>query len=293
MAEHSVICRTTTIEIADSVVARLEPTGRPNGQSILFVHGMWCGAWVWRNYLQFFSALGYACYALNLRGHHPSRPVPGIGKVSLSEYLTDVREVALALGDPILVGHSMGGLLVQKLTETAAPAAVVAITPAPPRGIFALRTARLLRAVATHGREMVLRRSLMLDQREAAWLALNGFSALEQARIYACFVPESGRAAFEMVCLGLKVNQARLRCPMLVVGARNDNMTPVQVVRKVAKKYRADYREYARSAHMIIMEPGWEDVSQDIASWLTGANDMAVRASGSNGLRLEMAVGDQ
>jgi pimeloyl-ACP methyl ester carboxylesterase len=257
------------IEIAGVAVEQLAPRGPSHDQAILFIHGMWCGAWVWRNYLSFFSALGYACYALNLRGHHPSRPVSDIGKVSVKEYLTDVRDVAGALGNPILIGHSMGGLLVQKLAEEIAPPAVVAITPAAPRGIFALRTPRLLWAAATHAQAIALRRPLIIGREEADRLALNGLPLPARARIYDCFVPESGCAIFEIACLGLRVDQSRLRGPMLVIAARHDNLTPVKLVKRIAKRYGAAYREYARNAHMIIMEPGWSQVAEEIAAWLS------------------------
>jgi len=68
--------------------------------------------------MEFFSSLGYPCYALTLRGHCHSRPVKDIGKISVYDYVEDVREVyehlARTLPKPIVFGHSMGGLLARR-----------------------------------------------------------------------------------------------------------------------------------------------------------------------------------
>src|SRR2546429_3627461 len=131
---------------------------------------MWGGSWMWDNWLGFFAGRGYACYALNLRGHHGSKPVRDIGRVPFHDYLADARGVAAAIGSPILVGHSMGGLLVQKLAEVADPPAVVLLTPAAPRGIFPLCTLELLRLSLKHAHEMLLSRAIRPSFEEAETL---------------------------------------------------------------------------------------------------------------------------
>ena len=55
---------------------------------------MWGGSWYWRDYLRFFSSRGYVCFAIDLRGHHGSRPVPDIGKMSLRDYVDDICDAA-------------------------------------------------------------------------------------------------------------------------------------------------------------------------------------------------------
>jgi alpha-beta hydrolase superfamily lysophospholipase len=125
------------IEIAALKILKVEPDRPSKDIPLLFVHGMWEGAWLWKGYLDFFSSCGYTCYALNLRGHDGSKPATDIGKVSIHDYIADARTVAEELNNPVLIGHSMGGLLVQKLAELLEPPAIVAIAPAAPRGIFA------------------------------------------------------------------------------------------------------------------------------------------------------------
>ena len=95
---------------AESVVlANLDVVGvaglerRP--ASLVFVHGMWGGAWVWEHWLPFFAARGWDGYAINLRGRAGSRPVADIGRVPLADYIEDVAAVARQLGDVVVVGH--------------------------------------------------------------------------------------------------------------------------------------------------------------------------------------------
>lgn len=232
---------------------------------------MWEGAWFWEGYLDFFSSHGYACYAVDLRGRRGSKPVSDIGKVSIQDYIADVRTVAEELNHPVLIGHSMGGLLVQKLAELLDPPAIVAITPAAPRGIFALNTWTVFKAALRHWREIFLGRPLMPSRAEMSRLELNRLPPEEQDRIYHRLLPESGRQTFDIAVKGLPVDASKVRCPVLVIGASEDNITAAKMVSKIARKYKADYKEYEGFAHMIVLEPGWERVAQDIANWLQGA----------------------
>jgi alpha-beta hydrolase superfamily lysophospholipase len=90
----------------------------------------------------------------------------------------------------------------------------------------------------------------------------------EQERVLAQSVPESGRLAFDIGIRGLPVDASKVCCPFLVIGAGEDNITPSKTIRKIAYKYRADYREYPGFAHMIVLEPEWERVAADLADWL-------------------------
>ena len=131
--------RTESLVLGGLDVVRVGAVGRARPASLLFVHGMWGGAWVWERWLPFFAARGWDGYALNLRGRAGSRSVADVGRVPLADYVEDAAAVARCLGEVVVVGHSMGGLVAQALAATLDPVAVVAVTPAAPRGIWALR----------------------------------------------------------------------------------------------------------------------------------------------------------
>lgn len=257
-----------TSEIAGLAVETVEPRGPARPAPVLFVHGMWGGAWMWQPYMDFFAARGWRCHALNLRGHHGSRPVSDIGRVSIHDYVADARAVAEALGLPVVLGHSMGGLLAQKLAELLPLPAVVAFTPAAPRGILAITTLELARAALRHLPEILGRRPLMPAFAEIEALELNRLPPADRRAVYARMVPESGRMTFDIAVTGLRVDPRQVRAPMLVIAGSDDRITPAPMVRRVARRYGATLREYPGFAHMLLMEPGWERIASDIAAWL-------------------------
>jgi pimeloyl-ACP methyl ester carboxylesterase len=105
---------------------------------LLFVHGAQHAAWCWDDhFLDFFADNGYRAIALSLRGHGGSPVSKPLNKCTIADYLEDVRSVAATLPTtPVLVGHSMGGFIVQKYLETGKAPAAVLVSSAQPRSFF-------------------------------------------------------------------------------------------------------------------------------------------------------------
>jgi pimeloyl-ACP methyl ester carboxylesterase len=246
----------------------IEPQGPPQPHPILFVHGWWGGAWVWDRFMPFFAARGYPCYALNLRGNHGSKPVANLGKVSFADHLDDVRIVAKRLGNPIIIAHSAGGLLAHKLAEEALFPAVVALAPAAPRGVFALVSWTLLRLAIRYGPAMLKQEPFLPDKPTMVEIDLNRLPAAEQEAVYQRLVPAPGRQGTDVAILGVPINRAKIRSPLLIVAGHDDNLTPLSVVQATARKLGATLHEYPSHAHYLIREPGWEAIAHDIVQWL-------------------------
>ena len=95
---------------------------------LLFVHGAYVAAWCWEEHFQpWFAHRGWSTYAVSLSGHGKSRNREHLDSYSIDDYVRDVAEVAARLpAPPILIGHSMGGMVVQKyLEQYDAPATVL------------------------------------------------------------------------------------------------------------------------------------------------------------------------
>lgn len=245
----------------------------PSRSPLLFVHGLAAAANVFEHYLPFFAALGHPCYALNLRGRAGSRPGTSIGSVAFAEYVDDALEAARAVGalheaTPIVVGHSMGGLVAQQLAARGEVAAAVLISPAPPRGIAVL-TWPLISRMARYIGAMLRSRPFVARWEDFRVLVLNGFPVDEQPAAFDRLVPDSGRVARQLAFAGVAVDARAVRCPMLVVGGDADRFVPLAVVRRVAARYGAPLHVAAGRAHMIPLEPGWADTAARIAEWLT------------------------
>jgi pimeloyl-ACP methyl ester carboxylesterase len=107
------------------------------------INGMFCSAWHWSNYEDFFMTKGYECIVPTLRYHNtdPKEPPnPKLGTTSLLDYAEDLENLILHLDEkPILMGHSMGGLFAQIWGSRGLAKALVLLTPAPPSGINALK----------------------------------------------------------------------------------------------------------------------------------------------------------
>jgi pimeloyl-ACP methyl ester carboxylesterase len=254
--------------IGDLLLEHAVPLGGPSRPApLLLVHGMWGGSWYLRNYLQAAAEAGWDAWAVNLRGHGGSRPVPDLGRVSVLDYVEDVRECLKSLGEAVVLGHSMGGLIAQKAAEGGGVRAAVFVTSAAPRGVIVLRWPVIARMVPYLG-AMLGSRPFQVSFENARDLELNRLSPERQAWIYPQFGPESGRAARELAFGLIPVDPARVACPTLVVAAGDDQITPPGVQRRIARRYGADYLEAAGHAHMLMLEDGWGVPFGQILAWL-------------------------
>jgi pimeloyl-ACP methyl ester carboxylesterase len=105
-------------------------TERPN--PMFFVHGNFCGSWCWRNFLTYFASRGTPCYAVNFRGHWLSDGHAKLGEAITEDYVRDVEECVEAISaEVILVGHSMGGIVSQKVAENNRVKSLVLLDSAP------------------------------------------------------------------------------------------------------------------------------------------------------------------
>lgn len=120
-----------------------EPEAPLRATPLLFVHGAWCWA---EHFLPYFAQHGYVSHALDLRGHGKSDGMNRLRWTSLANYGADVEQVIRQLEQPpVLIGHSMGGLIVQKYLETHQSPAAVLLASVPIRG-----TRRYLLRLAAH-----------------------------------------------------------------------------------------------------------------------------------------------
>ena len=111
-------------------------------ETIFLIHGMWGGPWYWENYKHVFEQQGYRCIAATLPFHDMAPgdvPDPRLGTCSLLDYAAAIEQEIRRIGlKPIIVGHSMGGLLAQILGSRGLAKALVLLSPSSPAGIIGL-----------------------------------------------------------------------------------------------------------------------------------------------------------
>lgn len=253
--------------VGDLTVAVERPSTASTKPPVLLIHGMFGGAWYLEGYQRLLAQHGYESHALNLRGHHGSRPVNDIGHVSLFDYVADATEVARAMNRPIVIGHSMGGLIAQKLAETGDCRAAVLLAAAPPRWIPPVSWL-LLRKQVKYARALMFFDALVPDRGDADALMFNRTPVHERDAFFARLVPESGKAGLQLSFGAIAIHEPRVSCPVLVVTGRDDQFVVPRVARAIARKYKAPLRVHDGFAHHIMAEPGWEKPAADIIAWL-------------------------
>ncbi len=249
-------------------------------KTIVMIHGMFGSSWCWDWFKPYFENKGYKCHTPILRHHDISpleNPPKELGTTSLNDYVNDLEKYILKLDEkPILIGHSMGGLLVQLLAAKGLGTKAVMFTPASPSGINALSWSVFKCFSRFFTTWAFWRKPYRISYKLAVYAFLHLMPEQEQKQAYNLLVPESGRAAAE---IGLwmfdknnasKVDETKIHCPMLITSASKDRIVPASVVKKVYKKYirNAEYKEFENHSHWLIGEQGWEDVADYVAKWL-------------------------
>ena len=153
--------------------------------------------------------------------------------------------------------------------------AAVAITSGVPAGINAFTPSVLWSFKSIISRWGFWRKPHKLTFKEAVYSMMHLMSEAEQIKFYEQMVYDSGRATSEVGFWYFdprkttRVDEKKVTCPLLLIGAVQDRITPVSASRKIAQKYtHADYKEYPGHAHWILHEPGWDKVASDILEWL-------------------------
>ena len=249
-------------------------------RNIVMIHGMCCGSWVWNNYKEYFEDKGYICHTPVLRYHDiqpGDKPDPALGTTSLHDYAKDLEKYIENLDEtPILMGHSMGGLLSQILGAQGLAQGLVLLTPASPGGINALKYSVIKSFWSILTKWGFWRNPFRFSFKATVYAMLHLLPKADQKFIYDRLVFESGKAAGEIGFWYLdpnrasRVDESKVTCPVLVIAGAEDRVTPAYVVRKVAEKYKpvSTYKEFNNHAHWVLSEKGWEEIGSFISEWL-------------------------
>ena len=239
---------------------------------LLFIPGMLHGAWCWEEYfLDYFAQQGYAAHALNLRGHGNSEGREQLRWTRIADYVTDVEETVREMPSaPILIGHSMGGFIIQKYLEHHDLPGAVLLSSPPPSGLIrtVLRIARrqplafaksnltfsLLPVIATPqlARQAFFSEDVPDEQMLTYWRQMQD---------------ESYRALLDMVALDLP-RPRKVTAPLLVLGAERDNMLSPDEIRQTARAYQTQAVIIPGVAHNSMLERNWQAVAERILNWL-------------------------
>jgi pimeloyl-ACP methyl ester carboxylesterase len=260
-----------TIEI--EVLSAL-PKQQQNATPLLFVHGAYASAQQWAPFfLPFFAEQGYPAHAVSVRGHGGSGGRDDARAARLRDYVADALRVMDGLSNPpVLVGHSMGGMIVQKiLVERAVPAAVL-MCSAPPHGLLGsslqamfgnpvmFRDMAALQRAPESATVDGARRALFLDGTADDWIR----------RVLPRAEAESDAVMLDMTYRDLPPSRGRRDVPMLVLGAGRDACITRTAVRETARAFGVEAEMFEDLPHAMMLVPEWEQVARRILDWLSG-----------------------
>lgn len=254
------------------IISRFPP--RPTSQiPLLFVHGAFCGAWVWdEHFLPYFAENGYEVHALSLHGHGESEQPAHVHQNCLADYVGDLNEAVQRLAvTPVLVGHSLGGVVVQKWLKNHEAAGVVLMGSGPPHGMLPSSLGMLL-----YDPFLVLQITLaqLLGPRAASAegtrraLFSDSLPADTVNRHFARGSAESLRVGFELAWPDFPGPTWNHEMPILVLGAENDFFVSPTMVKATADVYGTRAKIFPNMAHAMMLEPGWQGVADRILGWL-------------------------
>jgi pimeloyl-ACP methyl ester carboxylesterase len=230
-------------------------------ETIVFVHGMCHGAWCWQeHFIPFFEKLGYTCVAFDLPGHEVQGNTRRIA-YSLGDYVEALHRVVANLETPpIIIGHSMGGMILQKYLQKESCKRAILLASVPPSGVLFAS----LRALFHYPGLIpyLLELNLLGGFKKYPQLMFNDPALSTRYAPRMC--AESFLAYVELM---IPVNH-RTSVPLLVVGGSADGLISVQEFANTAKHYNAQLEIIEGGSHDLMLDKDFEKSAEAIKSWL-------------------------
>lgn len=251
------------------------PSSSSTKPPLLFLHGAFSGAWVWaEHFLPYFADHGYPAYALSLRGHGGSHGREQLAQLGLDDYVEDAREAIRSLGrPPILLGHSMGGMVAQRCLGLERLSGLVLMSAVPPRGALASNFHLGLRAPVlwfefTEAAAAGPRRSVMASPRMRQMLLSDDLPPSLVASYMGRMQRESRRALADLQFPNIWLGAWCYGVPALVTGRADDGLIPRAVLTETAWFHASDLRVLSGDAHLVMLESRWQESADLIRDWL-------------------------
>jgi pimeloyl-ACP methyl ester carboxylesterase len=249
-------------------------------KTIVFIHGMFMNPLCWEKWIPYYESKGYHCVAPawpgrdksveELRKNHPNLE---LAKLKLNHVVDHMDAFIRDLDErPAIIGHSMGGLVVQLLLQRDLVVAGIAIDPAPPAGVFTTEFS-FVKSNFPAINPFLLSQPVQMTFEHFQYAFVNTLPLDEQRAAYDHYVvPESRGVPTSSLGAAGKVDFSMLRRPLLITAGEKDHIIPASLNRSNHQKYKGpsvtDFKEFTGRDHFIIGERGWEEVADYCLAWL-------------------------
>ncbi len=253
-----------------------------NTPPLFFIHGMWSTPHVWDWFKARYEAAGHTVLAPVLPYHDidpDAPPATILATLGVEDYVDSLLAALRELPEKaVIIGHSMGGLLAQRVAEIAGARGLVLLSPSPTASTQSLAFAPLRTLLGvTKPNKKWWRLPTKIDAERARWGIFNTVPADITAAEIDRLVWDSGRALFQISMpwadksRATRVDYSKLDMPALVIVGDQDRITPVAVSRATARQLSGvtDYREIPGAGHWLFHDPVRERVADEIDMFLT------------------------
>jgi pimeloyl-ACP methyl ester carboxylesterase len=247
---------------------------------ILFIHGMYMNAHSWEPWIARATQRGMVATAVSWP-YHEGLPEerrahidPRLGRLrfgmvvaALKAHIDDLPE------RPILIGHSIGGLAVQKLINDGYGHSGVAISPAPPLGVLTV-TPDFLRANWPHLNPWAGDKPIIMTHERFHYTFGNTMTREDSDAAYERWVvPESRNIPRSTLTSQARIDFTRDHAPLVFLAGDTDHLTPVDLIRRNASRYEltVEVQEFAHRSHLLCNQDGWEEVADTAFDWVDDA----------------------
>ncbi len=229
---------------------------------------------------QYFEEKGFRCYSPSYRYHEKLESQQSqklLKGVSINDYVVDITKFIRTLSHkPILVGHSLGGVIAQKVATMGLADAIVLLNGSVNWGILPTtkqerELGKMFMAAGNFWEDV-----LLPDFKTIAKFGLNKLNKEDQHQVFNRLGPESGRVFFELFFWifddnkTTKIDYKKIDCPVLMVSGTDDLAIPPSTARFVAKQQSTKTTFYTAEGygHYLMLEPGWDRVAEFCSNWM-------------------------
>jgi pimeloyl-ACP methyl ester carboxylesterase len=253
-----------------------------NSKTILFITGAFVHNSCWDEWKLYFEDRGYKTLAppwpnkdgsvQQLRHQHSAE---NIASMRLAELISYYQDIAVSLSErPIIVGHSIGGLVAQILNEKGKAAAAVAIHSVPPQGLITFKLSFLIAGWGPLGFFTSVKKPFMMSFKQWQYAFTNGLPLEIQKSSYAQLaIPESKNIVRDTITSVAKVDFKKPHQPLLFIAGTADHTIPYSLNHSNYKKYTdknsiTDYVSFDDITHFVLGQSGWKEIASYIQLWL-------------------------
>jgi len=254
---------------------------------VLFIHGLWLHATSWDPWVEKFRAAGYDPLAPGWPGDADTvaacRENPdAIGDHGIDDVVEHIAGLIDTLPEaPILVGHSFGGMIAQKLLGQDRARAAIAIDAAQIKGVLPVPLSALRATLPVFKNPANKHRAVSLTAEQFRFAFANAVSQEESDALFERWtIPAPGRPLFEAAASNFnphspaKVDTGNQgRGPLLLIASGKDNTVPETITRATLKQYRhssavTDIQTFADRGHSLVIDSGWAEIAETCLTWL-------------------------